>query len=96
MITCPCCGPRSLSEFAYGGDATISRPADESTDRDAWCRYVYERSNPRGAHLELWQHTGGCRCWLRVERDTATHAIARVELLGAWAETAGPARDAAE
>lgn len=96
MISCPCCGPRSFSEFSYGGDATVARPADGSTDGDAWCRYVYARANPKGAHLELWQHTGGCRAWLRVERDTATHAISRVALLGAWADEAKPLPEAAE
>ena len=91
LIPCPCCGPRSVAEFTYGGDATVVRPPHGSADQDAWCRYVYARTNPRGAHLELWQHTGGCRAWLRVARDTATHAISSVELLGPWAAAVGPA-----
>ena len=31
----------------------------------------------RGKHLELWQHLSGCRQWIKVERDTATHEIFR-------------------
>lgn len=96
LIPCPCCGPRSVAEFTYGGDATVARPSDDSPDPDAWCRYVYARANPRGAHLELWQHSGGCRSWLRVARDTASHGITRVELLGPWAEAIEPKRVAAE
>jgi sarcosine oxidase subunit delta len=95
LIPCPCCGPRSVAEYAYGGDATVTRPADAPPDPDAWCRYVYARTNPKGPHLELWQHTGGCRSWLRVARDTVTHRITRVELLGPWAETAAQASRAA-
>jgi sarcosine oxidase subunit delta len=95
LIDCPNCGPRGVAEFAYGGDATLVRPADESGDFDAWCAYVYQRTNPRGAHLEYWQHVGGCRCWMRVERDVTTHAVGRVELVGPWAEPA-PMRGAAE
>jgi sarcosine oxidase subunit delta len=34
------------------------------------------RSNPRGAHRELWNHAQGCRRWFRVERDTVTYRIA--------------------
>jgi sarcosine oxidase subunit delta len=29
---------------------------------------------------ELWYHGAGCTSWLRVERDTVTHDILRVEL----------------
>lgn len=74
LIHCPWCGPRDHAEFAYGGDATLTRPAPDAPERD-WYDYVYTRDNPRGPHLELWQHTQGCRLWVRVRRDTLTHAI---------------------
>ena len=75
-ITCPFCGPRPYIEFAYGGDAGVERPADpQSVSVDAWCDYVYLRDNPRGPHLEWWQHTAGCRRWIKVLRDTATHEV---------------------
>ena len=73
-IPCPVCGPRSVAEFTYEGDATVVRPALDA-DADAWFAAVYERENPRGPHAELWHHVAGCRSFLRVERDTATHAI---------------------
>lgn len=38
--------------------------------------YVYQRDNPRGLYDEHWHHTAGCRRWLVVTRDTATHEIA--------------------
>ncbi|PZO89700.1 MAG: hypothetical protein DI631_12830 [Acinetobacter johnsonii] len=29
-------------------------------------------------YREYWHHAGGCRRWLVVARDTATHAVASV------------------
>jgi sarcosine oxidase subunit delta len=77
-IHCPFCGERDHSEFTYGGDATIAYP-ELSAPMEAWIDAVYARTNPRGPHRERWQHSDGCRLWLIVERDTLTHAIARVE-----------------
>ena len=42
--------------------------------------YVYLRSNPAGAHRELWYHEQGDRSWLVVTRNTVTHEILSVEL----------------
>ena len=75
LITCPWCGAREETEFAYGGDATLVRPDPTRADAKAWHDYVYLRANPKGPHQELWYHAAGCRRWLRVTRDTATHAI---------------------
>ena len=76
LIKCPWCGGRDHTEFTYGGDAKAarSRPAAEAPPA-AWYEQVYLRDNPRGAHLELWHHSAGCRRWIAVERDTLTHAI---------------------
>ncbi len=41
-----------------------------------WYDYLYPRDNPRGRHREFWQHVQGCRQWLVVTRDTASHEIA--------------------
>ncbi|HEX2117309.1 MAG TPA: sarcosine oxidase subunit delta [Alphaproteobacteria bacterium] len=79
IIHCPHCGPRDHTEFSYGGDATVRRPAD-SAPLDAWVDFVYLRDNPRGAHEELWQHVQGCRAWIAVTRDTLTHAISSTRL----------------
>ena len=74
-IKCPVCGLRDETEFSYGGDATVVRPAHDETSVDVWHAYVFLRDNPRGAHREYWQHVQGCRQWLVVERDTLTHKI---------------------
>jgi heterotetrameric sarcosine oxidase delta subunit len=90
LIPCPHCGPRDHVEFAFGGDASVQRPADGETDAwDArWESYVYSRDNPRGRHVEWWHHSAGCRRWIRVERDTLTHQVT------ASADAAAPAPDA--
>ncbi len=77
LIRCPWCGERDLSEFYYGGDATLKRPAEDAGPK-AWHDYVYLRDNPKGPHRELWQHSAGCREFLVVTRDTLTHAIGDV------------------
>ncbi|HRY24255.1 MAG: sarcosine oxidase subunit delta [Geminicoccaceae bacterium] len=77
-ITCPHCGSRGLTEFSQQGDASPLRP-DDGAGEAAWVDFVHFRDNPRGEHRELWQHVLGCRTWLVVTRDTATHAILRVE-----------------
>ncbi len=79
LIPCPHCGPRSQVEFTYGGDATVTRPDPAACDTRSWLDHVYLRDNPRGPHLEWWQHSGGCRAWIKVRRDTLTH-----DVLGAW------------
>ena len=75
-IKCPYCGIRSQNEFAYGGDATIKRPKlNTEVSDEEWDTFVYYRKNPRGDHLELWQHISGCRQWFKAKRNTATHEI---------------------
>lgn len=78
-IDCPYCGPRDFSEFTYGEDASLVRPALDNQDQQVWYEYVFLRDNPRGRHQEFWHHVNGCRQWLRVERDTLTHEIFSVE-----------------
>lgn len=79
-LSCPVCGLRDETEFTYGGDATVIRPAQGDTDPDAWHDYVFLRDNSRGAHREYWHHVQGCRQWLVVDRNTLTHAIAGTAL----------------
>ena len=85
-IACPVCGIRDSGEFSYGGDASVPRPALDAPE-DAWLATVFERKNPSGAHREYWHHAGGCRAWLVVVRDTASHGVQSAELVGPWAET---------
>ncbi len=80
-ITCPWCGSRPLSEFTYGDDAGKARPkSPEKASPDEWVDYVYLRENPAGRHVEYWHHTGGCRSWLVVTRDTLSHKISKTVL----------------
>lgn len=93
IIPCPHCGPRPANEFACRGDAdnAADRPQPGADEQTVWAQYVYDRRNPAGDHVEIWQHVGGCRAHLRVQRNTATHAIAAVFMLGQPVEDAGDA-----
>lgn len=84
LIPCPHCGPRDSREFTYGGQAGRARPAPGETDNQAWTDYVHARSNPMGPHAELWHHTQGCRCWIIVTRNTATHDITDARHTARW------------
>jgi len=81
LINCPYCGARDSQEFSYKGDATGSRPDPAAPNAaEAFHDYVYLRDNPAGDHQEWWYHGSGCRQWLKVSRNTLTHAIAAVRL----------------
>lgn len=78
-LNCPFCGMRDHHEFAYLEDARVQMPSMEDTSEKAWFEAVFLRENPRGVHVEHWHHIHGCRIILRVERDTETHVISKVE-----------------
>ncbi|MEL6919654.1 MAG: sarcosine oxidase subunit delta [Pseudomonadota bacterium] len=82
-IHCPHCGQRDLVEYTYHGDARneLSRPDPAQPNSQEWNRWVYDRENPAGDHAEIWQHTGGCRMFLRATRNTVTHEIKSTEAL---------------
>ncbi|MEK9282358.1 MULTISPECIES: sarcosine oxidase subunit delta [unclassified Bradyrhizobium] len=73
LIPCPHCGQRPKEEFTVKG-AALARPAADAS-LEVWFDYVYLRDNPRGRYDEHWHHTSGCRRWLIVTRNTATHEI---------------------
>ena len=78
LIKCPWCGERAETEFSYGGEAGSTRPEEPEKRTDAeWADYLFNRTNPKGAHWELWNHAQGCRRWFGVERDTVTYRIAK-------------------
>jgi methylglutamate dehydrogenase subunit B len=80
-INCPYCGERSLDEFVYHGDATVTRPDPQSATAMAdFVSYAFERTNTAAAHRELWYHAAGCHAWLVVTRNLTTHAISSVEV----------------
>ncbi len=73
IITCPYCGPRDQSEFAYAGEAHRTRPADPAALSDTdWADYLFARSNEKGVHAERWVHAAGCRRCFNALRNTAT------------------------
>ncbi|HZB78149.1 MAG TPA: sarcosine oxidase subunit delta [Solirubrobacteraceae bacterium] len=76
QIPCPYCGPRDETEFHYGGQAHVPYPADpDALDDATWAEYLFVRDNPKGPWAERWSHSGGCRRWFNVVRDTATHEV---------------------
>ena len=77
LIRCPHCGARPKEEFTVRG-AALPRPSPDASE-DAWYAYLYLRDNPRGPYAEHWHHAAGCRRWLIVTRDTATHEMLGVE-----------------
>jgi heterotetrameric sarcosine oxidase delta subunit len=75
-IPCPYCGFRDLSEFVTIGEATGPRPDPAAPDAaEKFFDYAYLRTNPAGPSEEYWYVAFGCRSWLKVVRDTRTHAI---------------------
>jgi sarcosine oxidase subunit delta len=73
VIDCPYCGPRPELEFAYGGEAHLTRPADPaSVGIDDWGAFLYLRKNTRGVHAERWRHVRGCARFFNALRDTTT------------------------
>ena len=74
-LPCPICGARDVREFYYQGAAVmLERPAPDAGDA-AWDVYLHLRENPAGELEELWSHDAGCGAWLKVVRNTATHAV---------------------
>ena len=85
-FTCPYCGERDHQEFTYRGDATALRPDLGNDSIDDHNSYVFDRANPDGPHIELWNHTSGCRTHLIVERNTVTHEVISCRPVGPFAE----------
>ena len=80
-LKCPYCGDRDAQEFVTRGGAVGPRPDPAAPDaRQRFGDWVHLRPNPRGLSVEYWYHAAGCRSWLRVTRDTLTHAVISAEL----------------
>ena len=84
IIDHPLLGPRDISEFIYLGDASLlNRPKWDSEDAENnFYEYLYLRKNIAGIHKELWFHQQGDRSWLVISRNTLTHEIIQVDLVG--------------
>jgi len=78
-LKCPWCGLRDETEYCYGGQAHVAYPEDPAalTDEE-WAEYLFFRDNPKGPFAERWVHSGGCRRWFNVVRDTRTYEVLAV------------------
>jgi sarcosine oxidase subunit delta len=67
---------RPESEFRYGGEAHVARPAEPANVSDAeWAAFLYMRANPKGLHAERWRHVHGCGRFFNALRNTVTDQI---------------------
>ena len=89
LLTCPNCGTREVTDFAFGGEVT-SRPREAPTLREL-SEYNYFRRNVAGVQREWWYHRSGCRTWFQADRDTRTNEVLRTWVPTAEAATGAPA-----
>ena len=93
-IKCPWCGTRDQTEFRFGGESHIERPADPAGIPDEeWADYLFFRTNPKGVHYERWLHAHGCRQWFNMARDTVTHEILETYTMQEQAQEAAEQHD---
>ncbi len=78
LLTCPNCGKREVTDFAYGGEV-VPRPKSKPSEREL-NTYNYFRRNVAGVQREWWNHRSGCRAWFLAERDTTTNEVKWVGL----------------
>ena len=95
-IPCPLCGPRDRREFYYYGSPDYLSPVGQDADLDALDNQLFLRDNIAGQVQDLWYHEGGCAAWLKVTRNTISHAVMGAELvMGAQAAPKPAAKPAA-
>jgi sarcosine oxidase subunit delta len=80
-IPCPLCGLRDRREFYYYGSPDYLNPVAQDDDLDALDNHLFLRDNIAGEVQDLWYHEGGCTAWLKVTRNTVTHAVTGAQLL---------------
>jgi heterotetrameric sarcosine oxidase delta subunit len=73
VLTCPYCGVREVTDFAFGGEV-LARPAEPPSRREL-ATYNYMRRNVAGVQREWWYHRSGCRRWFLADRDTRTNEV---------------------
>jgi heterotetrameric sarcosine oxidase delta subunit len=73
VLSCPHCGPREVTDFAFGGEV-LQRPLARPSFRELNA-YNYFRRNVAGVQREWWYHRSGCRQWFQAERDTRTNEV---------------------
>ena len=80
LLTCPNCGPREVTDFAFGGEV-VPRPQSKPSQREL-NTYNYFRRNVAGVQREWWYHRSGCRAWFVADRDTTTNEVSRIANAG--------------
>ena len=76
LIRCPYCEmERPETEFRYGGEAHLTRPAASATEEE-WSAFLFFRTNDKGLHAERWRHASGCGRYFNCVRDTVSDKIA--------------------
>jgi heterotetrameric sarcosine oxidase delta subunit len=78
LLQCPTCGPRSVYEFRFGGEA--EQMAASAVPETEWTGHYYIRANVAGLQREWWFHRSGCRQWLQAVRNTVTNEVLEVVL----------------
>jgi heterotetrameric sarcosine oxidase delta subunit len=73
LLTCPNCGTREVTDFAFGGEIS-RRPRERPSLRELGA-YNYFRRNVAGVQREWWYHRSGCRAWFIAERDTRDNRV---------------------
>jgi sarcosine oxidase, subunit delta len=89
-IRCPYCGVADEEEYRFGGESHVTRPAPGASDA-VWGDYLFNRVNAQGVYFERWLHIYGCGRWFNVVRNTVTHEILTVYLMGEPKPQAGRA-----
>jgi len=75
LIHCPYCDETlPEAEFAYAGEAHITRP-DPSVSDETWRDFLYIRTNVKGPHAERWRHAHGCGRYFNAVRDTVSDRV---------------------
>jgi sarcosine oxidase, subunit delta len=75
LIYCPYCEmERPETEFRYGGQAHLTRPAASAGEAE-WTAFLFLRTNGKGPHAERWRHATGCGKFFNCIRDTVSDKI---------------------
>lgn len=81
LLTCPNCGVREVTDFAFGGELS-PRPAVAPATLRELGSLVYFRRNVAGVQREQWNHRSGCGAWFLAARDTRTNEVLWTALPG--------------
>lgn len=81
LFSCPFCGPRDESEFAFGAEAGKARPEPAAeVSAQAWADHLHFDRNPKGPSREIWLHLT-CGEFFLMERDTMSQAVSGTQAL---------------